>query len=505
MGKSHQSPSQSNSSSSKQKKQTTTKPSTSPKQPQGFKVLQPHTTLFDPAKRFRQIEKSAGYATVVPTTSEENSLKVKPLSPYGAKKLSRITNSTITDTTKTNPAVISSSSDADVSLALKSKEQMEEGKPLDSSSKSDVNTIASDQLQASRLLAVYFSPKGQNHEVVVGFSPKGDLTKKNVDEKKVKFECAKRLFQADEVEVKNNQIEEAKEEQKDPSSSVVKDDSKSIVLSATNIFSRPNTCGGVVLLTKLDIEYRANKGNGNRSLFPKPNLVMGKTANDAARLAKVYKEGDRWEWGHLLPAGGAPQGLEVNLDPFNFVAIPFHVNTWQMVPEAMARQLAKNGYTVEYTASAIMFMDENNKVTDCAKEIYCQIRLVNTGHCMQFHRDVFDEREAKLPLITDTANLLKYFFEKAQLDKKNPAPVIDNKEQHSSPKKTIPPKQYPYLEQNVKLEKEGFRPGFKKYCKFKTPNRNLNTNKESTKNKKEIKNKEGDQKKSKMSHTKKKK
>ena len=233
--------------------------------------------------------------------------------------------------------------------------------------------------------------------------------------------------------------------------------------------SPPEFRGGSTLLTAADVKYRSSKNKqtgGHRSLFSKPGQVMRESAKDAANeLGLVTKTCARWDWGHLLPAGGTAQGIEVNLDPYNFLAVPATLNTWQMVPEMMARHLAQLGFEVEYTALARAELNsEGDKYSFVAKEIYSSVKLRHHGLKAEF----FTTREdhAK-PLITDAVYALGNFYKiagkpvpsdlKEKFEKELAESLEERKKLYApecfiTPEKQIEPgKQYAFLEQNKSL------------------------------------------------------
>lgn len=246
--------------------------------------------------------------------------------------------------------------------------------------------------------------------------------------------------------------------------------------------SPPEFRGGTVLLTADDVEYRSSKNKqkgGHRSLFSKPGHVMNdKSAKLAAQeLGLLTKACANWDWGHLLPAGGTAQGIEANLDPYNFLAVPATLNTWQMVPEMMARHLAKLGFEVEYTAlGRAEFNAETEEYSFVAKEIYSSVKLRHHDLMAEFFTT--RENHAK-PLITDAVHMLSNFYKiagkpvptdlKEKFQKELEVKLAEMKkvyppEAFLSPVQTIPAKQYPFLERNKDLifsPSYSVRPGFK--------------------------------------------
>jgi hypothetical protein len=242
----------------------------------------------------------------------------------------------------------------------------------------------------------------------------------------------------------------------------------------------PEFRGGSAVLTAQDVKYRANKNKktgGHRSLTSQPRAVMNKQS--AKELAKeqgfLSKKFNEWDWGHLLPAGGSPQGAEVNLDPYNFLAVPDTLNTWQMVPEMMARHLAEVGFDVEYTCLARAEKTKTGEYGFVAKEIYCAVRLLNHGLKVEF----FTTRDAhKVPCKADAMHLLSEFYKIAgkpeQLELKEKfEKALDEKlsefkkESFVSPdeKTLVPAIKRPYMapanglqEDDVASKRAGFKP-----------------------------------------------
>lgn len=239
-------------------------------------------------------------------------------------------------------------------------------------------------------------------------------------------------------------------------------------LKSKSSSSLPEFRGGTTLLTAEDVKYRSSKNintGGHRSLFSQPRQVMSnQSAKEVANELDLCN-GDflSWDWGHLLPAGGSAQGVEVNLDPYNFVAVPATLNTWQMVPEMMARHLAQSGFVVVYTAEARTEPMPSGEFSYVAKEIYCSVKLEHHGLIAEF----FTTREdhAK-PLITDAVHMLSEFYKvankpvpkdlKEKFEKELNEKLAEMKETFPpesfiSPVKTHTAKQLPYLEKNATL------------------------------------------------------
>lgn len=177
----------------------------------------------------------------------------------------------------------------------------------------------------------------------------------------------------------------------------------------------PEFRGGITVLTAEDVKYRSSKNTktgGHRSLFKKPRQVMdNQSAKEAAEeLGLVTRECSRWDWGHLLPAGGTAKGIEVNENPYNFLAVPATLNTWQMVPEMVTRHLALLGFAIEYTVSARAEKTDSGEFSFVAKEIYTSIKLQNHGLIAEF----FTTREGhQKPFITDAVHVLSDFYKVA--------------------------------------------------------------------------------------------
>lgn len=255
----------------------------------------------------------------------------------------------------------------------------------------------------------------------------------------------------------------------------------------------PEFRGGSTLLTAADVKFRSSKNKqtgGHRSLFAKPGQVMGGSAKDAANaLGLVTKKCARWDWGHLLPAGGSAQGIEVNLDPYNFVAVPDTLNTWQMVPEMMSRHLATLGFEVEYTALARTELNsDGDKYSFVAKEIYASVKLRHHDLKAEFFTTREDHDK---PLITDAVHTLGGFYKiankpipsdlKEKFEKELAESLAERKkiyppECFMTPKKQIvPAEKHPFLQQNKSLIfsriasiREGFKDTFKKVKKAKS-------------------------------------
>ncbi len=239
-------------------------------------------------------------------------------------------------------------------------------------------------------------------------------------------------------------------------------------LTKKSELSPPEFRGGTTLLTADDVKYRSSKiksTGGHRSLFSQPSHVMNdESAKEAAtELGLCRGKFLKWDWGHLLPAGGSAKGIEVNLDPYNFVAVPATLNTWQMVPEMMARHLAQLGFVVEYTAAARTEQTKSGEFSFVAKEIYSSVKLQHHGLIAEF----FTTREEHTkPLITDAVHMLSEFYKvaekpvpkdlKEKFEKELEEKLAEMKktfppESFISPVKTVPVKQLPHVENNKVL------------------------------------------------------
>ncbi len=242
--------------------------------------------------------------------------------------------------------------------------------------------------------------------------------------------------------------------------------------------------GGAIILTPRDVLHRAcknKKTGGHRSLTAQPRQVMNKkSAADIACEGEFFnKTCNRWEWGHLFPAGGSPQGAEVNLDPYNFLAMPASLNTWQMVPEMIARHLAALGFKVNYTISASAEPTHEGKFGFVANEIYISISLIEKkGH---LKAEFFTTRKTHVkPCIFDAMVILNEFYKLAE--KPIPADLAQKfqedltktldemqkvapKEHFESPEKVQQPVQYPYVAYHPVLRfspSQSIRPDFDK-------------------------------------------
>ena len=246
----------------------------------------------------------------------------------------------------------------------------------------------------------------------------------------------------------------------------------------------PEFRGGAIILTNRDVLHRAcknKKTGGHRSLTAQPRQVMNKksAADIACEGGFFNKTCNRWEWGHLFPAGGSPQGAEVNLDPYNFLAMPASLNTWQMVPEMIARHLAALGFKVNYTISASAEPTHEGKFGFVANEIYISISLIEKkGH---LKAEFFTTRKTHVkPCIFDAMVILNEFYKLAEkpipadlaqkfqedLTKKlDEMQKVAPKEHFESPEKVQQPVQYPYVAYHPVLRfspSQSIRPDFDK-------------------------------------------
>lgn len=177
----------------------------------------------------------------------------------------------------------------------------------------------------------------------------------------------------------------------------------------------PEFRGGTVILTAKDVQFRAcktKKIGGHRSLYPAPTSVMNNQSakNCAIQNGFYSKKFNRWDWGHLLPAGGSPRGAEVNLDLYNFLAVPATLNTWQMVPELIARHLAEAGFEVEYTALGRAEKTSTGEYGFIAKEIYTTVKLLHHGIEAEF----YTTREThQVPCTADAVHIISEFYKLA--------------------------------------------------------------------------------------------